>query len=78
MIRIEVYVPSICDFRLIDNNNTLELEDETTLKEVLKMIKLPFIFRKISFIRVNSEKVANNYKLKDGDILSILTPVAGG
>lgn len=78
MIRIEVFAPAICNFDRISREGYMEIQDGTTLREVLKVIKLPLIWRKLSFITVNSEKVDKDYVMRDGDVLSIFTPVAGG
>lgn len=78
MVRIEIYAPSVCDFTHIEKGGYMQLEDNISLKEVLKIIKLPILWRKFSYITVNSDKVSSDYIMKDGDVLSIFMPVVGG
>lgn len=78
MITIEVYAPPICNFDRIDKQGNMLIDEGTTLKEVLKIIKLPLLWRKFALVRVNSDKVSRDYIMKEADVLSIFMPVTGG
>jgi len=78
MIKIEVYATPVCSFEKISKEGYMEIPEGTTLLEVLKIIKLPFLHRKFSVITVNSDKVKGSYVMKDKDVLSIFMPVTGG
>ena len=77
-MKVELYAPPMCDFSRVDDKGYLEIPDGTTFGQALKIIKLPFIWRKIFPCLLNYEKAPLNTVLKEGDIISIFTPIAGG
>ncbi|MGI6702157.1 MAG: MoaD/ThiS family protein [Christensenellales bacterium] len=77
MIEIEIFAPPVCSYDKI-RDGKLRLNVNTTVKDVLKLIRLPALWRKLSVITVNNVKVNKDYILKDKDVLSIFMPVAGG
>jgi len=77
-MKIELYAPAMCDFSRVDENGYLDIPEGTTFGESLKIIKLPFVWRKIFPCLLNYEKAPLSTILKDGDTISIFTPIAGG
>jgi molybdopterin converting factor small subunit len=66
------YLPAGCDgFSFVK-----VLDRETTVGEVVEALKLPEQLPKI--IIVNGIHAAPDYVLKDGDVLSLFPPIAGG
>ncbi|GAB4434907.1 MAG: hypothetical protein OHK0040_06000 [bacterium] len=54
----------------------LELREGTTLEELVEMKKIP---KDMPMIRlVNGEFAEFNQRLKDGDIVALFPPIAGG
>lgn len=78
MIKIEVLAPAVCCFDRVDKQGYMEIAEGTTVREVIKIIKLPLLWRVVSFVTVNNDRVDMNYILKDKDVLSVFMPVAGG
>ncbi|MEG0980109.1 MAG: MoaD/ThiS family protein [Oscillospiraceae bacterium] len=77
-MKIELYAPSMCDLSRLDDKGYLDLPEGTTYGEALKIIKLPFVWRKIFPCLLNYEKASLKTVLKDGDTISIFTPITGG
>ena len=45
-MRIEFHGPSICDFSKFEKDGTIEVPDGITLKQFLKIVKLPKLLAK--------------------------------
>jgi len=54
----------------------VEIDENTTIKQIITQLKLPEEIPKI--ILVNGLNGSIDQTLKDGDVLSIFPPVAGG
>lgn len=77
-MKIRVYAPPFADFRHVDQNGDLELEEGSALKDVFTMLKIPFAFGVVLFCKVNYGKASLDMKLKEGDVVSFFSPLAGG
>ena len=77
-MKIKVYAPSFCDHSAVDESGTMELPDDSTVKEVYRKLKIPILYRPILVCAVNHEVVKSSQKLKDGDVVNFLMPLAGG
>ena len=78
MIKIKVYAPLVCCFKHIDESGYMTLPDGAVLKNVYKKLRIPFPFRKIMFATVNYKGSGLKEKLKDGDVVSFFSGLAGG
>lgn len=77
-MKIEFHGPSMCDFSKMDKNGDIEVPEGTTLRQFMKIVKLPLIWTKVFPFLVNYEKVPYDTVLKDGDIVSAFSPTGGG
>ncbi len=77
-MRVKVYPGSFCDTKVLDEDGFIELEEGAVLSDVLKRLKYPLPLKLIGLYTVNYKKVKLNTYLKDGDIISIIAPMAGG
>ncbi len=77
-MKIEFHGPPMCDFSRMDKNGDIEVPEGTTLKQFLKLVKLPVIWRKVFPVLVNYQKVPMETALNDGDIVSAFSPSGGG
>lgn len=77
-MKIEFHGPSMCDFSKMDKNGGIEVPEGTTLRQFMKIVKLPLIWTKVFPFLVNYEKVPYDTVLKDGDIVSAFSPSGGG
>jgi molybdopterin converting factor small subunit len=75
---IKVYAPGYCSFEHIDEDGFMTLPEGASLNDVYKRLRIPFLMRKVLFASVNYEQVKLGTKLKDGDVVSLLAPLAGG
>lgn len=75
---IELHAPPMCDLSKVDERGNIDLAEGTTLGEALHIIKLPFVWRKVLPCWLNYEKVPMSTVLKEGDVISIFTPIVGG
>jgi molybdopterin converting factor small subunit len=78
MIRIKVYAPLFCSFKHIDESGYMTLPDGAILNNVYKKLRIPFPLRKIMFASVNYKGGGLKVKLKDGDVVSFFSGLAGG
>lgn len=56
--------------------NELELQEGSRLSDIIKYFGIPDDFPLIRL--VNGDFANNDYMLKDGDIVSLFPPIAGG
>jgi len=54
----------------------MEIDDRTTVEDILTRLNIPEDMPKI--ILINGTHAKKDQKLKEGDVLSIFPPVAGG
>ncbi len=77
-MKVKIYASGFCSFEHVDEDGFMNLPEGASLNDVYKKLRVPFLFRKVLFASVNYEHVRLNTKLKDGDIVSLLAPLAGG
>ncbi|MCQ2488172.1 MAG: MoaD/ThiS family protein [Clostridia bacterium] len=77
-MKIEFHGPSMCDFSKMDKNGDIEVPEGTTVRQFMKIVKLPLMWTKVFPFLVNYEKVPYDTVLKDGDIVSAFSPTGGG
>lgn len=75
---VKVYAPAFCSHELIMDNGCVEINEGTTLIQLLKKIEMPILLRRMPIVFVNYDRVKMSTKLKDGDTISILGMVASG
>lgn len=66
------YLPKNCDGKSCQ----MEIDEKTTIEQIITQLKIPEKIPKI--ILVNGIQGSIDQTLKDGDVLSIFPPVAGG
>ncbi len=77
-IKVKVYAPGFINHEPIDPNGYVELTDNDSLNSLYKKLRVPVIARPVLTSFVNYEPARLNTRLKDGDVVSLLFPVAGG
>ena len=75
---IKVYPGSMVTCTGLDEDGNIEVEDATTIRELLGLIKVPVLLRPLILVSVNGMKVDRNYKFEQGDAVSFMMPIAGG
>ena len=78
VMKVKFHAPAFCSFKHIDENGYMILPDQATLNDVYKRLRVPLPFRKLLFSAVNYRRSKLNTILKDGDVVSFLTPLSGG
>lgn len=78
MIRVKVFPPYGCDRSALDERSWMELEEGSTVGDVLKIIRLSPLKAKLLLMSVNGERASLFQKLKDGDVIGFIAPVSGG
>ena len=78
MIKIKVKVSNALFSSVSSNNSQIEIEDRTTIDELLK--QLGFDEEEIQYLMliVNGSLIQNNYQLEDNDEIFITWPFGGG
>jgi len=77
-VRIRVYVPVFADASVVDEKGFVELEPGSTLGELMGKLHLPFKALAVAFCVVNYEKSSAKRVLRDGDVVSFFSILAGG
>lgn len=77
-MRIKVYPGPFCSADALDEDGFIELQEGATVGDVLKAVKLPLPLKLMGLYMVNYKKAKQDTRLKDGDIISIIAPMAGG
>ena len=78
MIRVKEFPPYGCDRSALDERSWMELEEGSTVGDVLKIIRLSPLKAKLLLMSVNGERASLSQKLKDGDVIGFIAPVSGG
>ena len=78
MIRVKVFPPYGCDRSALDERSWMEVEEGSTVGDVLKIIRLSPLKAKLLLMSVNGERALLSQKLKDGDVIGFIAPVSGG
>lgn len=77
-MKIKVYPPPFIKADAINEDGYIFLSDGKTLKDLYKELKIPLFLKEIVFCSVNYKKTKISIELKDGDIVSFITFMAGG
>ncbi len=78
MVNIKVYASGFCSFEHIDPEGYMSLPEGACLNDVCKRLEIPFLLRRVLFAAVNYQHAKLDTKLKDGDVVSVLSPLSGG
>jgi molybdopterin converting factor small subunit len=78
MIRVKVYSGTFSTSGIVDEDGYALVEEDTTVGEILKRLGCPRIVVLAGLYMVNHRRTRMDTKLKDGDVLSIMTPPSGG
>jgi molybdopterin converting factor small subunit len=77
-IKVRVYAPGFINHDAIDQNGFVELDDDVSVKQLFRKMKVTPVARMIVTSFVNYEPAKMNMKLKDGDVVSLMFPISGG
>lgn len=77
-MKIFVLPPGRYTSEKIDENGYLEMKENSTVGDVLKILKMPKIIAKIWLASVNGQIVPFNAILKDGDTVGFFSGLSGG
>jgi molybdopterin converting factor small subunit len=77
-MKVKVYAPLFGDTSKLDDNGFLELPDGAVLRDVFKLLKIPFMLRNSMVCMVNYEPCKASRELVDGDTVSFIGFVSGG
>ena len=78
MIRVKVFPPFGCDRSALDERSWLEIEEGSSVRDVLRIIRLSPLRAKLLLVSVNGERSSLSRELKDGDVIGFISPVSGG
>jgi molybdopterin converting factor small subunit len=77
-VKVKVYAPAFASFQHLDDDSSMKLPEGATLNDVFRRLKIPLPLRPFLVYTVNYEKAGLNTPLNNGDVVSFLTPLAGG
>lgn len=77
-MKVRVFAPSFIDLSALDDDGYLTLGEGATVNTLYKKIKIPLPLRPVVFCAINYKQARLTHKLKDGDIVTILSAISGG
>ena len=77
-MKIKVYPGPFCDTSVLDEDGFIDMKEDAVLSDLLKRLKYPFPMRLLKLYLVNYQRAGLDTPLKEGDIVSIIAPIAGG
>lgn len=77
-MKVKVYPGPFCRTDALDEDGFMDIEEGASVSEVIKKLNCSIPVRMLGLFMVNYKKVKLDTKLKDGDVISIITPIAGG
>ena len=78
MMKIKVYLPPYLDSGKLDESGYLILEEGATLHDLFKELAIPFPAVTVKLCRVNYDRAGLKTRLKNGDVISFFSLIAGG
>lgn len=78
MIRVRVTPPPFFDRRGLDERGWIELPDGSTLRDVLKAVRMPAPMAKLMRASVNGAIAPFDTELHDRDTVGFISMVSGG
>lgn len=77
-IKIKVYAPGFINHDLLDQNGCIDLEAGDSVRALYRKLKVPLLLWPVLVCSINYEQAKISAKLKDGDVVTFLFPIAGG
>jgi sulfur carrier protein ThiS len=77
-VRIRVYLPPYLNSDRVDEHGYVEIEEGSRLKDLFKLLKVPFPLAAVHLCRVNYDKADLHRQLQDDDIVSFYSLISGG
>ena len=77
-MRVKVLPPHGCDRSALDERSWSELQEGSTVRDVLRLIRCSPLKAKLLLVSVNGERSPLDRELRDGDIVGFFFPVSGG
>jgi len=77
-MRVRVYLPPYLNRGQVDRDGWVELPENSTLKDLFRILKIPFPPAAVRLCRVNYEAASLNKELQDGDVVSFFSLISGG
>jgi molybdopterin converting factor small subunit len=77
-MKVKVYPGPFCRTDALDDDGFMEVEEGAVVGDVIKKLKYSLPIRALGLYMVNYKKAGLDTRLKEGDVISIITPLAGG
>ena len=77
-MRVKILPPHGCDRSALDARSWAELEEGSTVRDALRLIRCSPLKAKFLLVSVNGERAELDRKLCDGDVVGFFFPVSGG
>jgi len=77
-MKIKVYPGPFCDSAILDEDGFIEMQEGAVVSDLLRLLKCPVPMKWLRLYMVNYQKARLDTPLKEGDIVSIIAPIAGG
>lgn len=78
MIRVKMFAPLFIKISKTDERGWMELPDNSTLKDALKINRVPRIYAKFMNVTINGETMPLNTVLHDGDVIGFFSLLVAG
>jgi len=72
-MHVKVYLPPHLNRDHSDKNGYIQFKEDATLREIFRLLKVPFPAVAVHFCRANYEKADLDIRFKEGDIVSFFS-----
>ena len=77
-MRVKILPPHGCDRSALDARSWAELPAGSTVRDALRLVRCSPLKAKLLLISVNGERSTLERELREGDVVGLFFPVAGG
>lgn len=77
-MKVKVYPGPFRDTDALDEDGFMDIDEGAVVADVIKRLKCNLPVRLLSLYMVNYNKAKSDTKLKEGDVISVITPLIGG
>ncbi|MCK9445110.1 MAG: hypothetical protein M0Q14_11360 [Tissierellaceae bacterium] len=78
MIKVRVFPGPFIDIELLDEDGFIFLSEGSTIRDLLKILRIPKIIYSIGLYTLNYNKASLKTVLENEDEFSFISPISGG
>ena len=77
-MKVKILPPHGCDRSALDERSWAEMEEGSTVRDAIRLIRCGPLKAQLLMVSVNGERCGFDRELHDGDVVGFFLPVSGG